>query len=679
MSPTLSLLACAHALTVSAVEAFRAPQHLDGVAFGAAYVVDTARVGRRLDGFGAISGGGATSRLLFQYEEPYLTHILDYLFLPTFGASLHHLKVEVGGDGQSSEGTEPSHAHFEGDAVFTRGYEWRLMVEARRRNPAILISALAWTWPWWVGANSTSPWNDPPRAASYLVAWVTAARDVYNCTIDYVDADWNERGWSPAFVLALREKLDTAGFSSVGIVCGDDAHSWSCASAVAANATLRDAVVAIGVHGPSAPDPVAVATGVPMWSSETHVTDPGGTDLALIFSEGYATYNMTGYLIWNVLSSYNPALFSPDWGLFRAWSPWCNNYVIDGKVWVLAHYTQATAPGDHFISHDAGGTGNFSGGGIWIALVRNETGFTLVATKPATATAEVAVFTLTGPAAGMSSLFAVRSRVVAGCSTSCLDDYFLVQEPIAVSGGTFSLSLEPGDLWTLTTAPTLVKGARPAPPPLVPFPRSWSDDFDGCPTTQEAPYFTDMTGVFECVVDTATPSRGTVMRQVVPHKPLTWRPDEQRPFSVFASDISWADVDVSVDARLAAATDSVLIGVRANPNNCAVCGRVITAEDLMPGAWLSVSSAGWAIYNAIVNVTTTNGVLAKGDLPPPTPDAWHTLRLVVRGSALSAFFDGALLAAGVDVSSVPETGFVGFGTGAWGMFVDFDRFNVSAL
>lgn len=280
----------------------------------ATYTIDTgtAALGRRLDGFGAISGGGATSRLLFQYPEPQLSSILDYLFLPQFGASLHHLKVEIGGDGQSSEGVEPSHAHFEGDAVFTRGYEWRLMVEARRRNPDIILSALAWTWPGWVGAGATSPWSDPPRAAAYIVTWLVAARDVYNLTFQYVDGDWNERGWSAAFILALRPALDAAGLAHVGIVCGDDAHAWSCAATVAANATLRDAVVALGVHGPSAPDALAVSTGVPMWGTEVHVTDPGGTDLATTFAEGYAIFNMTGFLLWNALSAYNPGLFSPD-------------------------------------------------------------------------------------------------------------------------------------------------------------------------------------------------------------------------------------------------------------------------------------------------------------------------------------------------------------------------------
>lgn len=48
----------------------------------------TRALGGLLDGFGAISGGGSTSRLLAEYPEPQRSQILDYLFLPGFGASL---------------------------------------------------------------------------------------------------------------------------------------------------------------------------------------------------------------------------------------------------------------------------------------------------------------------------------------------------------------------------------------------------------------------------------------------------------------------------------------------------------------------------------------------------------------------------------------------------------------
>src|SRR5205807_9768430 len=65
--------------------------------------------GRTFDGIGAISGGGGNSRLLIDYPEPQRSQILDYLFKPGYGADLQILKVEVGGDTNSTSGAEPSH------------------------------------------------------------------------------------------------------------------------------------------------------------------------------------------------------------------------------------------------------------------------------------------------------------------------------------------------------------------------------------------------------------------------------------------------------------------------------------------------------------------------------------------------------------------------------------------
>jgi hypothetical protein len=44
-------------------------------------------------------------------------------------------QVEIGGDCQSTDGTEPSHMHERDDLSCNRGYEWWLMAEAKKRNP----------------------------------------------------------------------------------------------------------------------------------------------------------------------------------------------------------------------------------------------------------------------------------------------------------------------------------------------------------------------------------------------------------------------------------------------------------------------------------------------------------------------------------------------------------------
>jgi galactosylceramidase len=88
---------------------------------------------------GAISGGGATSKLLMDYDKDVVSDILDFMFLPNFGLDLDILKIEMGGDTDSTEGSEPSHMHFKGDADYTRGYEWWLAKEAKARKPDIKL------------------------------------------------------------------------------------------------------------------------------------------------------------------------------------------------------------------------------------------------------------------------------------------------------------------------------------------------------------------------------------------------------------------------------------------------------------------------------------------------------------------------------------------------------------
>jgi galactosylceramidase len=113
-------------------------------------------LGRRFDGMGGLSGGAA-SALLRYYSPTWYSQLMDYLFLPGFGASLQILKVELGGDVQSTDGTEPSHMHSADDENYERGYEWRLMVEAKRRNPNITLCGLSSDFPGWFGEGTNSP------------------------------------------------------------------------------------------------------------------------------------------------------------------------------------------------------------------------------------------------------------------------------------------------------------------------------------------------------------------------------------------------------------------------------------------------------------------------------------------------------------------------------------------
>jgi hypothetical protein len=147
----------------------------------------------------------SASVLLRDYPEPQRSQILDYLFKPNFGASLHILKVEIGGDAQSTDGAESSHMHDPWTADFNRGYEWFLLSQAKARNPAIYTYGLPWAFPRWVSCSSGlsncsgNPYTLPEKTASYVVSWVQGAKAVYDVDVDYIGS-W-VRGLRPSLPL----------------------------------------------------------------------------------------------------------------------------------------------------------------------------------------------------------------------------------------------------------------------------------------------------------------------------------------------------------------------------------------------------------------------------------------------------------------------------------------------
>lgn len=72
-------------------------------AFAADIQLDLSSLGVPYEGVGALSGGGGDTRLLVDYPPAAQEAILDALFKPNAGASLQYIKVEIGGDAQSTE------------------------------------------------------------------------------------------------------------------------------------------------------------------------------------------------------------------------------------------------------------------------------------------------------------------------------------------------------------------------------------------------------------------------------------------------------------------------------------------------------------------------------------------------------------------------------------------------
>ena len=341
-------------------------------------VLNGSALGPRFEGWGGLSGGGATSRLLPDYDPAIAADILDLLFKPFYGASLHSLKVEVGGDTFSGCGVEPSHMHNATDFNVERGYEWWLMREATARNPSLLGYALPWGMPNWIGANTSgSPLN--AQLALYMAKFCVGALSVggtWSC--DYCGV-WNERAYSTSFVLELRAALDAAGLASTKIVVHDG--GWDAVPDVLSNSSFAAAVDVIGVHYPSGSNSTASAirTGKPLWSSEdssTFFDAAGGQCLSRVTNWNYVYGNFVSLYIWNLVTAYAYPLFWYGDSLMAAATPWSGAYSIESPLWAAAHTTQFAWPGWRYLPSTtgivpaaSGGSGLLPGGGTFVTLV----------------------------------------------------------------------------------------------------------------------------------------------------------------------------------------------------------------------------------------------------------------------------------------------------------------------
>src|ERR1700690_1497152 len=181
---------------------------LTQAAAATAIAVSGTSAGGTFAGIGGISGGGGNSRLLTDYPAAEQTQILDYLFKPGYGADLQILKVEIGGDTNSTDGSESSIEHASGSINCRAGYNWGLMEQAKALNPAIKLYGLAWGAPGWIGGGNF--WSTD--MISYLVSWLNCAKS-HGLAINYLGG-WNERGYNISWYDQVRSTLSGDGYSA---------------------------------------------------------------------------------------------------------------------------------------------------------------------------------------------------------------------------------------------------------------------------------------------------------------------------------------------------------------------------------------------------------------------------------------------------------------------------------
>ena len=260
--------------------------------------------GRVFEGVGAV-GAGASSRLLIEYPEKQRQEVLDYLFKPNFGAGFQHLKVEIGGEVNSTDGTELTHMRSRNEEDYQRGYEWWLMKEAKCHNGNVILDCLAWGAPGWIGGGKYYSQD----MADYVVKFLQGAKKVHGLDIAYTGI-WNETPHETGWIKLLRRSLDAAGFQNTGIVGTDDGGEpgWKIVEEIGADPELRAAVARVGYHYPIFQSPVAARNcGCPLWASEDGPWRgdwDGAKQIARVLNRNYVTGKFTKTEIWSPVTSY---------------------------------------------------------------------------------------------------------------------------------------------------------------------------------------------------------------------------------------------------------------------------------------------------------------------------------------------------------------------------------------
>ena len=610
--------------------------------------VDGRAKGRVWEGVGALSAG-ASSRLLFDYPEPQRSEILDFLFKPNFGASLHHLKVEIGGDVNSTDGSEPSHARTREEfdhpkpEYFQRGYEWWLMEEARKRNPRILIEALQWGAPGWIG-NGHFYSEDNAR---FVAAFIKGAREYHGVDLEYVGI-WNEKMYDAAYIKLLRKVLDTNGLEKVRIVAADlwePEAKWSIADAMTQDPDLRKSVAAISAHITAHTSYYTTANakklGVPIWDGEVHAYggDWYGAAHHARQNRAYPIGQITKLVSWSLITSYQDFLPAPKSGPMRAATPWSGNYEVQPPLWVLAHFTQFTQPGWKYMDSACKYFANES------QEVPKE-GFSVTALRsPDTNDYTILIETMDAKE-GQSVTFHVTGGLSAGdlavWRSRFGQEAFLRLDDVVPNQGEFSMRLEPNSFYSLTTTRGQQKGRfATAIPPDHPFPFPYRDDFQSTSIGRAPRYLSDQHGTFEVVP--RPDGKGKCLAQTVTQQGICWRPYDFP--QTIVGDIGWRDYRVSVHFLLPGKGSAKLWG-RAQGfdwGDRPYTGYGIEVDD----------SGNWTLRAG-------EKMLASGN-SPTRGGAWRNLSLLFVGEQVTALLDSNRVAVAHDDSI--GNGLVGLGTG----------------
>jgi len=354
---------------------------------GSVASLSDAYASQRFAGVGGISGGGATSRALFDYPDATRAALLDLLFAPQLGAALTHAKVEIPADADTTCGSEVAHRHDADDGgSCTRGYEGWFVHEAVSRG-ATTTSSLQWAAPRFVGEPDVDFGKSLftiTNIDEYVVPWLRCMRDAWNVSLSLQGAGWNEKPHNNTYIKLMRARLNAAGLAGVAIAAADQCcgSNWNIAIDMAADPELAACVDVITTHVAGSLEentptpPEALASGKPLSQGEEHfgLPDPDSVPIwswaaaaatGIELNQNWVVNSMTSTIFWPAAYAWASGLLYRGKGLVVATSPWSSApYFVPAALFVVAHTTHFTLGDGTWWVTNSTGSGHIGDGKV---------------------------------------------------------------------------------------------------------------------------------------------------------------------------------------------------------------------------------------------------------------------------------------------------------------------------
>lgn len=664
--------------------------HLDGNSLACEY-----------EGVGAISAGLGLP-FMEDYPDPYQSWLFDLVFKPNFGLGCNYLKIEIGGDINSSCGTEPAimrtreeyervcealasdNPHDEQykdvQGMFQRGYEFWFATEANKRVPGIPLDGLQWGAPAWVSEGKRILFTE--SNARFLIAFIKGAKVYWDLDFEFIAGAQNECKYDTDYIKMLRRLLDEEGLSHIKLIVADLLSSFyqmDLHRELTHDDELAECIHAIGSHyGVQIASFRGDSNKVKIWNGEDGFWEGGEsvntramvrpTIKSAIFmghklNSNYIDCKQTKTNIVNVVLAMGWHNTTPESGFITAHEPWSGHFRVTPMTWAVAHHTQFAKEGWHFLKYD--GCGQLCKGGSYTTLKAPDSDDFSIIIDTYMAKEEQ---TITFDTVGLSD----KAKHVWATYGDTDDTWFKeIDANLAPGASTFSITLKPNALYSITTTTgqfkgtdLLIDGKRLIDqiPPSAPLALPFAPDFSTLPINTNPPYFTDILGAFEVRKEEGSTYPHYLQQVITTADNVSWLDtmfeqgfisSEVLPKTV-VGDYYWTDYRVSVDAKAP------------NSDNCLlICGRSICTFGEARGYFFQVNrDSSWSLYKNITHEDgerTVSLSIASGSLPADfDKQQWHRYSMECKGSEIKVLIDNQLIVTAKDTQY--KQGVVGFGS-----------------